>query len=61
MAYSPDGRWLSVISDDGMVRLLDTQEEQYVHFDLALSSRKLMSSLTDTYAGYFSSLNCVSH
>jgi len=30
MAYSPDGRWLSVIADDGMVRLLDTQEEKYV-------------------------------
>jgi hypothetical protein len=30
MAYSPDGRWLSVISDDGMVRLLDTQEERFV-------------------------------
>ena len=29
MAYSPDGRWLSVIADDGMVRLLDTQEEKY--------------------------------
>jgi hypothetical protein len=43
-----------------MVRLLDTQEEQYVHLTLAHARKKLMSSLTDTYAGYFSSLNCVS-
>ncbi|RXK35770.1 hypothetical protein M231_06956 [Tremella mesenterica] len=42
-AYSPDGRWLALTSDDGMMRLVDATEE----------------TLTDTFAGYFSALTCV--
>lgn len=42
-AYSPDGRWLAVVSDDGMLRLIDVTEER----------------LTDTFAGYFGGLGCV--
>lgn len=42
-AYSPDGKLLSVVSDDGMMRLIDVNEER----------------LTDTFAGYFSGLTCV--
>jgi len=30
MAYSPDGKWLSVIAEDGMVRLFDPIDERYV-------------------------------
>ena len=32
LAYSPDGRFMAVVSDDGMLRLVDVQEERYVSF-----------------------------
>ncbi|WVW85032.1 hypothetical protein I302_107068 [Kwoniella bestiolae CBS 10118] len=43
MAYSPDGRFLAIAAEDGNLRMVDVAEEQ----------------LTDTYAGYFGSLNCI--
>nr|XP_018262037.1 uncharacterized protein I303_05052 [Kwoniella dejecticola CBS 10117]OBR84195.1 hypothetical protein I303_05052 [Kwoniella dejecticola CBS 10117] len=43
MAYSPDGRFLAIAAEDGNLRMVDVAEEQ----------------LTDTFAGYFGSLNCV--
>ncbi|WRT68081.1 uncharacterized protein IL334_005056 [Kwoniella shivajii] len=43
MAYSPDGRFLAVAAEDGNLRMIDVAEEQ----------------LTDTFAGYFGSLNCI--
>ncbi|ORY22031.1 WD40-repeat-containing domain protein [Naematelia encephala] len=43
MAYSPDGQWLAVTSDDGCLRLVDVASER----------------LSDTFAGYFGALNCV--
>ncbi|WWC88350.1 uncharacterized protein L201_003260 [Kwoniella dendrophila CBS 6074] len=43
MSYSPDGRFLAVAAEDGNLRMIDVAEEQ----------------LTDTFAGYFGSLNCV--
>ncbi|WWC96487.1 hypothetical protein V866_003355 [Kwoniella sp. B9012] len=43
MAYSPDGRFLAIAAEDGNLRMVDVAEEQ----------------LTDTFAGYFGSLNCI--
>ncbi|WWD18757.1 hypothetical protein CI109_103212 [Kwoniella shandongensis] len=43
MTYSPDGRFLAVVSEDGCLRLVDVAEEQ----------------VTDTFAGYFGSLTCI--
>lgn len=43
MAYSPDGKYLAVTSDDGHLRLVDPAEER----------------LVDTFAGYFGPLNCI--
>ncbi|KAK4686140.1 catabolite repression protein CreC, partial [Tremellales sp. Uapishka_1] len=41
--YSPDARLLAAVSDDGMLRLLDVQEER----------------LLDTFEGYFGGLTCL--
>ncbi|KAL1405835.1 hypothetical protein Q8F55_007513 [Vanrija albida] len=43
MAYSPDGRWLAVTAKDGLLRLIDNEEER----------------VTDVFEPYFGSLNCV--
>lgn len=44
MSYSPDGRLLAIVSEDGLLRLIDSVEER----------------LEDTFEGYYASLNCVS-
>ncbi|ORX37128.1 WD40-repeat-containing domain protein [Kockovaella imperatae] len=43
LAYSPDGRYLAAVAEDGMLRLVDVAEEK----------------LTDVFGGYFGALNCV--
>ncbi|WVR06605.1 hypothetical protein IAU60_003637 [Kwoniella sp. DSM 27419] len=43
MKYSPDGRFLAVTAKDGKLRMVDVAEEQ----------------LSDVFAGYFGSLNCI--
>ena len=78
MAYSPDGRLLATVSDDGMMRLIDVTEERSVTILLsypgilacepAQSQDEFVTircwqadscSLTDTFASYFGTLNCV--
>ena len=43
MAYSPDGRYLALITRDGLLRLLDTEETR----------------VTDVFQSYFGGLRCV--
>ncbi len=43
MAYSPDGRWLAITTKDGLLRLLETEENR----------------VTDVFESYFAALTCV--
>ncbi|KAL7420546.1 hypothetical protein Q5752_004497 [Cryptotrichosporon argae] len=44
VAFSPDGKALAIVSDDGMLRIIDVQEER----------------LADTFESYYGPLTCVS-
>lgn len=43
MAYSPDGRWLAITTKDGLLRLVETEENR----------------VTDVFESYFAALTCV--
>lgn len=43
MAYSPDGRWLAITTRDGVLRLVETEENR----------------VTDVFESYFAALKCV--
>jgi hypothetical protein len=58
-AFSPDVRYIAVVSEDGCLRVIDALSEKYVIFAEFVYPLTTFRRLLDTYSSYFGYLTTV--
>ena len=58
-AFSPDVRYIAVVSEDGCLRVIDALSEKYAIFSEVVYPLTTFRRLLDTYSSYFGYLTTV--